>query len=77
MIYLGHKTNTFDFYTLKTLKYHNFLNIYPSETKLKLLECEILALLFENILHCSSPQNSNDHSGQKQEQKLKGNQVGA
>ena len=31
-IYLGHQMNTF-FYTIKTLKYHNFLNIYPIETK--------------------------------------------
>ena len=32
---LGHWTNIFYFYILRTLKYHNFLNIYPIETKKK------------------------------------------
>ena len=31
--YLGHQTNTLDFYTPKNLTYHNFLNIYLIEMK--------------------------------------------
>ena len=48
MIYLGYQTNIFDFYTIKTLKYRNFLNI-SNWDKTKTIRKLKKTLICENI----------------------------
>ena len=51
--YLDHQSSSFYFYKLKSLKYHNFLNTYPIETKQKPLESKKIALLYNYHLYHS------------------------